>query len=339
MNKVLCQLKEKGIPKGKTWVVTGVAGFIGSHLVETLLALEQNVRGVDNFSTGKKENIDYLKSLPNSSLFSFTESDVNDFQRIESVFDGAEYVLHQAALGSVPRSIEKPHDTHLSNVTGFLSILDLSRKFSIKRVVYASSSSVYGDLEELPKVEERTGRVLSPYAASKMCNEVYGDAYTSSYGIEMVGLRYFNVFGPRQDPAGPYAAVIPRWIHSLVKGEKCHIYGDGETSRDFCYIENVVSANILSAIHPKLNKPHVVFNVACGDRTSLNELFHAIADEIKDVNPDIKPEVEYLQFRAGDIRHSHADISKISNEIGYLPIILSTEGLKFTVLSFLEMNR
>jgi UDP-N-acetylglucosamine 4-epimerase len=336
MNKVLLHLKEKKLQRNKVWVVTGAAGFIGSHLVETLLSLEQNVRGVDNFSTGKKENIDYLKSLPNSSLFSFTEADINDSDLLEPLFDGAEYVLHQAALGSVPRSIEKPLDTHLSNVTGFLSILDLSRKFSIRRVVYASSSSVYGDSEELPKVEERTGSVLSPYAASKMCNEVYSDAYASSYGIELVGLRYFNVFGPRQDPEGPYAAVIPRWIHSLAKGEKCHIYGDGETSRDFCYIENVVLANILSALNPELSRSHIVFNVACGERTTLNDLFHAIANEVMILDPGITPEVEHLAFRSGDIRHSHANITKISNEINYLPLVLSAEGITFTVRSFFK---
>lgn len=342
MNKILENLKRKeeifNIFNSSTpnvWVVSGVAGFIGSHIAENLINLGQVVRGIDNFSTGKKENIDYLKSLSNSKNFTFVESDINDSSLIET-FKGAKYFIHQAALGSVPRSIEDPVLTNQSNVNGFVSVLKLALDAGIKRVVYASSSSVYGDSEILPKVENQVGKVLSPYAASKMCNEVYADAFSNSYNVELVGLRYFNVFGPRQDPDGPYAAVIPRWISNISKNIECEIYGDGETSRDFCFIDNVVLANLLSAVVPSLISKHVVYNVACGDRTTLNELYEDISKYSADIlgKPPLKP--KFLDFRAGDIRHSHADISKISNELGYIPLVYRSNGIESTVKYFLE---
>jgi UDP-N-acetylglucosamine/UDP-N-acetylgalactosamine 4-epimerase len=319
------------------WVVSGVAGFIGSHIADMLLQLGQKVRGIDNFSTGKKSNIKLLESHPFASNFSFTESDVNDACQLRTVFQDSAYLIHQAALGSVPRSIEQPGTTHHSNVTGFLSVLDLARESSVKRVVYASSSSVYGDSELLPKVEEHIGKVLSPYAASKLCNEIYADAYARSYGISLVGLRYFNVFGPRQDPEGPYAAVIPRWLNNISNNSVCEIYGDGETSRDFCYIDNVVLANILAAVSTKLSVDHAVYNVACGERTTLSQLYEDISLQAAALLGKKVPKAQYREFRSGDVRHSHADISKISNELGYLPLVYRKEGIEYTVKSFLSV--
>ncbi|HMO16787.1 MAG TPA: SDR family oxidoreductase [Oligoflexia bacterium] len=319
------------------WIVTGAAGFIGSHIAEVLLELDQKVTGIDNFSTGKKENIEYLDSCDKNNLFEFHEVDICDEPKLVDIFKGASYLIHQAALGSVPRSIQEPMLTHASNVTGFLSVLNAARKAGIKRVVYASSSSVYGDSEELPKVEERVGHVLSPYAASKMCNEVYADAYSASYGIQAVGLRYFNVFGPRQDPEGPYAAVIPRWLESLRVGVPCVIYGDGETSRDFCFVLNVVLANLTAALTEKLPSSHSVFNVACGERTTLKELYEIIAKEVCKITGRSRiSDPVFEQFRQGDIRHSHADIAKISNTLNYKPLFLIHEGLAQTVAKYLN---
>ncbi len=341
MNKVIDFLNSNSFSsrfsQSHTWIVTGVAGFIGSHIVETLLDLGQTVRGIDNFATGKKSNIEYLSSHKNAKNFTFIESDINDESRLKSVFTGGNFLVHQAALGSVPRSIEEPEATHHSNVTGFLSVLDLARSAGISRIVYASSSSVYGDSEILPKVEEQVGKVLSPYAASKMCNEVYADAYASSYNIELVGLRYFNVFGPRQDPDGPYAAVIPRWVDRLSQNLECEIFGDGETSRDFCYIDNVVLANLLSATAEEVSSKHMVFNVACGEKTTLNQLYDDIAKYTASITGKATLPVSYKDFRAGDIRHSHADISKISKELSYLPLVFRSEGIEYTVKSFLSV--
>jgi len=244
--------------KKERWLVTGAAGFIGSHIAECLLKNNQIVHTLDNFATGKKENIEYLFDVQKEfgGELSFFESDITNPADLPAAFNGVTKVIHQAALGSVPRSIEEPADSHAANVTGFINILNESRNNNIKRVVYASSSSVYGDSQELPKFEDHVGKVLSPYAATKMCNEIYADSYVSCYDMTMVGLRYFNVFGPRQDPNGPYAAVIPKWIDAVQQGESCLINGDGETSRDFCYIYNVVYANIASALIEEMPKKH-----------------------------------------------------------------------------------
>lgn len=342
MSKVTDFLKNnadtaKSLSSKKIWIVTGVAGFIGSHIADALLELGQTVRGIDNFSTGRQLNIDYLRSQKNAGNFAFLEADINDSDKLRDFISGSDYLIHQAALGSVPRSIDKPLDTHYSNVTGFINILTLAKEAGLKRIVYASSSSVYGDSETLPKVEAQVGKVLSPYAASKMCNEVYADSFANSYGLELVGLRYFNVFGARQDPDGPYAAVIPRWVDRLAKQEACEIYGDGETSRDFCYIDNVVLANILGSITQELPSKHQVYNVACGDRTTLNDLFGDISAQVAELLGKEKQEAVYKDFRAGDIRHSHANIDKISSELRYLPLVYRKEGIESTVKSFLDV--
>lgn len=339
MKKILELLEPEFKDRKDTWVVTGVAGFIGSHLAEILLSLGQNVRGIDNFATGKQSNINFLSKIKTSGSFTFLESDINDFDIIKGLFVGAQHVLHQAALGSVPRSIEHPELTHEANVNGFLKVFDAAREAKIKRLVYASSSSVYGDSEELPKVEERIGRVLSPYAASKLCNEVYSDSYTSAYDIEAVGLRYFNVFGPRQDPNGPYAAVIPKWLQELKDGKVGTIYGDGETSRDFCFVHNVVLANIRSAIVLDLPTKHTVFNVACGEQTSLKSLYRLINEEFNLLSPSVPlSEPMFENFRKGDIRHSHANISKITKCLNYKPLLFISEGIGVTVKHFMDFR-
>ena len=323
----------------ETWLVTGVAGFIGSHIAEMLLRCGQTVHGLDNFKTGKHSNVNYLTSIAKevSGTFTFFEADICDKHASAPAFEKVRHVLHQAALGSVPRSIDAPFDSHQANVSGFLNILDLARETDIKRIVYASSSSVYGDSAELPKVESNLGKVLSPYAATKRCDEIYADAYSTCYGMELVGLRYFNVFGARQDPDGPYAAVIPKWIDSIQKGDSCKINGDGETSRDFCYIDNVVFANIASAKSKNLSCQSLALNVACGESTTLNELYEMIAQNVKNlglINEIKKP--EYLGFRPGDVRHSLADISRAQSEIGYKAFIDVREGMSRTVRAYFE---
>jgi UDP-N-acetylglucosamine 4-epimerase len=320
----------------QTWLITGAAGFIGSHIAQALLESGQNVNALDNYITGKKENIDFLTNIKTSGKFTFFEADICNLEQILPAFNDVNYVIHQAALGSVPRSIDFPIDSHASNVTGFLNVLEASKINSIKRVVYASSSSVYGDSQELPKFEDRVGKVLSPYAATKMCNEIYADSYASCYQMELVGLRYFNVFGARQDPEGPYAAVIPRWIEAIKKKEQCKIYGDGNTSRDFCYIDNVVYANILSAINSKINKSsHEVFNIACGSKTTLSELYLLIAQNVKKLGLiEEVLDAEYLPFRSGDIVHSLANIDKSYECISYRPLVLINEGIENTVKAY-----
>ena len=333
------KLQEQLRAQPKRWLVTGVAGFIGSHLLQELLSLEQEVVGIDNFSTGFKENLDLVQATVGADAFSrftFHEGDAASVDLCRSAADGADYVLHQAALASVPRSIANPLATNHANVSGFLAVLVAAKDAGVERFVYASSSSVYGDDQRLPKQEDEIGRLLSPYAVSKRIDELYADVFDLSYGLSTVGLRYFNVFGPRQDPGGPYAAVIPRWIEALQTGNPCIIFGDGETSRDFCYVENAVQANILAACSGAAASGALI-NVAVGERTSLNELHGMLIEELKAL--DIEPkhqQAKHEPFREGDIRHSLADISRARELIGYSPGVSVSEGVKRTVLWFLH---
>lgn len=325
----------------KTWLVTGAAGFIGSNLVESLLALEQPVVGLDNFATGHQRNIDSVlaASGERASLFRFIQGDIRDPDVCHRASDGVDYVLHQAALGSVPRSIRDPITTAQVNVDGFLNMIVAARDAGAKRFVYASSSSVYGDANELPQVEAKTGRPLSPYAGTKVANEMFAAVFQRTYDIETVGLRYFNVYGPRQDPDGPYAAVIPRWVASLLKREPCHIFGDGETSRDFCHIANAVEANLLAATAPS-QVTGGAYNVACNESTSLNELFAMIRESIATRRPDVRDAVPvYDPFRPGDIARSQADISKATEQLGYAPIFRVAEGLPRVIDWYLDSSR
>lgn len=306
----------------RRWLVTGGAGFIGSHLVETLLDLGQEVTAFDNFSTGHRSNLEGLlktKTDRADRLRIFEGDLVNPAHCLEAA-EGIDHILHQGALGSVPRSIEDPLGSHLSNATGTLNLFEAARKAGVKRVVYASSSAVYGDEPNLPKVEDRTGNLLSPYAATKAVDEVYANSYSRAYGMEFAGLRYFNVFGPRQDPEGPYAAVIPIWVKAMLRGEPIVIYGDGETTRDFTYVANVVQANLLAATVPSLADPSRVFNVAIGGQTSLNQLFAALRHQLRFLRPDLEiPDPVYRDFRQGDVRHSLADYSRARDELGFAP--------------------
>lgn len=313
------------------WLVTGAAGFIGSNLVETLLRAGQYVTGIDNFATGHRRNLDEIHRSVGAEAWSrlrFIEADIRDAVACREAVAGADHVLHQAALGSVPRSIAQPMPSFAANVEGFLQLLEAARAAGVRRFVYASSSSVYGDHPDLPKVEARTGRVLSPYAATKAADELFAGTWARVYGIECVGLRYFNVFGPRQDPDGAYAAVVPRWVASLLKGEPVWINGDGETSRDFCYVANAVQANLRAAIAPALASPHEVFNVAVGERTTLNALFELIRDLLAKRDSALAgASVSYRAFREGDVRHSLADIGRARSMLGYAPTHRVGEGL------------
>jgi UDP-N-acetylglucosamine/UDP-N-acetylgalactosamine 4-epimerase len=329
-------VKKDLVANPKTWLVTGAAGFIGSHLVEQLAALNQSVKAVDNFITGRKENLEHLKKSLGKKWddnVTFIEGDINDTEVIQIACKDVEIVLHQAALGSVPRSINDPLNSHHNNVNGFIKILTTAKDNGVKKFVYASSSSVYGDDKNEFKVESSTGTLLSPYAATKKIDEIYAAVFAKTYGIKTVGLRYFNVFGSRQDPNGAYAAVIPKWIGSLLKGQQCTINGNGTTSRDFCYIENVVSGNILAGITANLPESNsLVCNIACGDSTSLNELFSMIKNELNELNKDLGTlEAEYGPFRQGDIYCSKADISCASSNLGYEPLVRVAEGMKKTV--------
>ena len=321
-----------------TWLVTGAAGFIGSHLTEFLLSHEQTVVAIDNFATGHRKNIELLQeslSPEQRSRLKFVEADVSDRDSLEPHFASVKYVLHQAALGSVPRSIVEPIASNNANVNGFLNVVDVAKQHGVSRVVYASSSSVYGDDPQLPKVETQLGHQLSPYAVTKRVNELYAWVFEDCYSLECVGLRYFNVFGPRQDPAGAYAAVIPRWVDALTQGQQCLIFGDGETSRDFCFIDNVVQANILAAVATGEGVSKRSYNIAVGDRTTLNELYFAIRDELKKLRPEMDLfDPEYQDFRPGDIRHSLADISDAKNLLGYQPDVSAAEGIAKTVKWF-----
>jgi UDP-N-acetylglucosamine/UDP-N-acetylgalactosamine 4-epimerase len=324
-------LRERLAAAPRTWLVTGAAGFIGSHLADALLRLGQRVVALDSFATGKRGNVkEVLAGLgpEQAARFRLVEGDIRDPQACARAMEGVDLVLHQAALGSVPRSIADPMTTHEVNVTGFLRVLDAARQAGIKRVVYASSSSVYGDHPALPKVEEAVGRQLSPYAAGKFADELYANAYGKCYGLELVGLRYFNVFGPRQDPEGQYAAVIPRWFSALLTGGGVEINGDGETSRDFCFVENVVQANLLAATTSSAEALGQAYNIAYGGRTTLLELYRMIRERVASLRPAAaEAQPIHREFRAGDVRHSLADIGKARRLLEYAPTHSVQQGL------------
>lgn len=321
------------------WLVTGVAGFIGSNLLEALLRADQEVVGLDDFSTGYQRNLDEVERLVSReqwTRFGFVEGTIEDLETCRRVVDGVDYVLHQAALGSVPRSIEDPLRTHAANVTGFLNMLVAARDAGVRGFVYAASSSTYGDHPGLPKVEDEIGNPLSPYAVTKFANELYADVFSRCYGFGSIGLRYFNVFGPRQDPDGAYAAVIPKWIASLVRGETVYVNGDGETSRDFCFVENVIQANLRAAL-AVAPKQHEVLNIAVGDRTSLLELFRALRETLGRTHPDVRDaEPVHRDFRAGDVRHSLASIEKATRLLGYRPTHRVSDGLELAMAWYVE---
>jgi UDP-N-acetylglucosamine 4-epimerase len=351
------QLKARLTSEQHTWLITGVAGFIGSNLLETLLKLNQKVVGLDNFATGHQRNLDEVQTLVTAEQwanFNFIKGDIRNLSDCERAMHfthspllglgwgggdaqhsapipqyPVEYVLHQAALGSVPRSVEDPITTNSANITGFLNMLVAARDAKVKRFVYAASSSTYGDHPDLPKVEDKIGKPLSPYAVTKYVNELYADVFARTYGFNTIGLRYFNVFGPRQDPNGAYAAVIPKWIASMIKGEPVYINGDGETSRDFCFIENVRQMNLLAATSDNPEAINQVYNVAVGDRTTLNQLYEQLNLNLLPIYSylhSIKP--IYRDFREGDVRHSLADISKASTLLGYEATYSIGDGLK-----------
>ena len=338
-SRIILDIKKKP----RTWLITGVAGFVGSNLLEYLLNINQKVVGIDNFITGYKSNLEDVKSsvtLKKWKNFKFTKGDICNLKDCEKILFKVDHVLHQAALGSVPRSIQNPIKTHNQNVNGFVNMLIAAKNSNVKSFVYASSSSVYGDHPLLPKVEEKLGRLLSPYAATKFINEIYSDVFLKVYNFKSIGLRYFNVFGKRQDPNGSYAAVIPKWINLMIQNKKVTIYGDGYTSRDFCYVENVIRANILASLSKNKLK-YRVYNIAAGKRTSLNQLFVIISKYIclnfKKYN--LKP--NRLKFRDGDIRHSHANISKAKKFLNYFPVNSVKESIRVTVdwyISVLKKN-
>lgn len=322
-------IQQQLLDSPRTWLVTGVAGFIGSNLLEQLLKMNQTVIGLDNFATGHKHNLDEVQSLVTTeqwARFNFIRGDIRDYSTCQQAVKGVDYVLHQAALGSVPRSIADPVTTNATNITGFLNMLHAAKEAQIKSFTYAASSSTYGDHPALPKVEENIGNPLSPYAVTKYVNELYAGVYARTYGFKTIGLRYFNVFGMRQDPDGAYAAVIPKWTAAMIKGEDVFINGDGETSRDFCYIDNVVQMNILSATAPDEAK-NEVYNVAVGDRTTLNDLYNAIKRTLQSKGYHVAAEPIYREFRAGDVRHSQADISKAKSRLGFSPLYHINDGV------------
>ena len=322
------------------WLVTGAAGFIGSNLVETLLKLNQKVVGLDNFSTGFQHNLDQVRELVNKDQwkrFSFIEGDIRKLDDCRIACRRVDYILHQAALGSVPRSINDPILTNDNNLNGFLNMLVAARDEKIKRFVYAASSSTYGDHPALPKVEDRIGRPLSPYAVTKYVNELYADVFARTYGFKTIGLRYFNIFGRRQDPKGAYAAVIPKWFAALIHGEELFINGDGKTSRDFCYIDNCVQANLLAALTTDEQAFNQVYNVAFGERITLNELFVMIRERVARVIKEVATrEPNYQDFRPGDVRHSLADITKAKKILGYDPEFSVSNGLDQAAAWYIE---
>ncbi|MEY8197888.1 MAG: NAD-dependent epimerase/dehydratase family protein [Colwellia sp.] len=323
------KIKQELLLQPKIWLVTGVAGFIGSNLLETLLELNQNVVGLDNFDTGHQHNLDEVRVSVTSEQwkrFTFINGDIRKPADCGNAVKGVDYVLHQAALGSVPRSINDPISTNATNIGGFLNMLVAARDESVKSFTYAASSSTYGDHPALPKVEENIGNPLSPYAVTKYVNELYADVFARTYNFKAIGLRYFNVFGKRQDPDGAYAAVIPKWTSDMIKGEDIFINGDGETSRDFCYIDNTVQMNILAATAPGEAKDQV-YNVAVGDRTTLNELHGAIQSALKENNVCVDSRLIYRGFRVGDVKHSQANINKACEMLGYSPRYRVTEGV------------
>ncbi len=327
------QARLKGQLSGQTyrWLVTGAAGFIGSNLVEALLKLDQQVVGLDNFATGHRHNLDEVTEAVGPervARFKFIEGDIRDLETCRLACDGVDFVLHQAALGSVPRSIENPLATHAANLDGFLNMLVASRDAGNKRFIFAASSSTYGDHPGLPKVEDVIGRPLSPYAVTKYVNELYAEVFGRCYGMQTIGLRYFNIFGPRQDPNGAYAAVIPKWIGAMLKGETVYINGDGETSRDFCYVANAVQANLLAAFSENPESLNQVYNIAVNGRTSLCDLFGKIRTRLQIVRPDLKlMDAVNREQRPGDVRHSQANIDKAARLLGYVPTHTIDAGL------------
>jgi UDP-N-acetylglucosamine/UDP-N-acetylgalactosamine 4-epimerase len=324
----------------KTWLITGCAGFIGSNLLETLLKLDQTVVGLDNFATGHQRNLDEVHEVVGSarwSRFTMITGDIRDMAVCRAGVKDVDYVLHQAALGSVPRSIKDPNTTNEVNISGFLNMLSAAKDAGVKSFVYAASSSTYGDHPGLPKVEDRIGKPLSPYAVTKYVNELYADVFARCYGFKATGLRYFNVFGKRQDPHGAYAAVIPKWIDAMIGGGDILINGDGETSRDFCFIDNVVQVNILAATAEESAKGEV-YNVAVGDITTLNGLVASLKDILAENGILYEKPSVYRDFRAGDVRHSQADISKAASKLGYIPTHRIQDGLK-TAMAWYITNR
>ena len=325
------KLKQVLEARPRRWLVTGVAGFIGSSLLESLLELDQPVTGVDNFATGHRANLEEVRARVGPDRFSrfrLVEGDVASAQVCADAVSAVELVLHQAALGSVPRSIEAPLESNAANVTGHLALLEAARQAGIRRFVYASSSSVYGDSEALPKLEPGLGRPLSPYAVTKLANELYASVYGELHGMQTVGLRYFNVFGPRQDPQGAYAAVIPKWVAAMIRGERVLIHGTGETSRDFCHVANVVQANLLAATVESREALNQAYNVAAGHRTTLAELFSLLRDRLVARHPRLAGQTpEHGPFRAGDVMHSLADIGKARRLLGYEPTHTIERGL------------
>lgn len=314
----------------KTWLVTGVAGFIGSNLLEALLKLDQHVVGLDNFATGHQHNLDEVQRLVTPvqwANFQFMQGDIRNLDDCQRACAGVDHVLHQAALGSVPRSLADPITTNSANLTGFLNMLVAARDAQVQGFTYAASSSTYGDHPALPKVEENIGKPLSPYAVTKYVNELYADVFSKCYGFHPIGLRYFNVFGPRQDPNGAYAAVIPKWTAALMQGEAVFINGDGETSRDFCYVANAIQANLLAATTTAPEACNQVYNVAVGDRTTLNKLYGLLQRGLATLGVNNLGEPTYRDFRAGDVRHSQADIGKAKRLLGYEPTHTLKQGL------------
>jgi UDP-N-acetylglucosamine 4-epimerase len=331
MNSSLNPLKSNQLQFNQyKWLVTGVAGFIGSNLLEHLLINNQKVLGIDNFSTGSMTNLlsvqENIKERQWKN-FDFFEGDLANFKNCQNLCKDVDFVLHQGALGSVPRSIENPIATNESNITGFLNILVAAEEAKVKNFVYAASSSTYGDHSALPKKEHIIGKPLSPYAVTKYVNELYAEVFHRCYNFNTIGLRYFNVFGKRQKPDGPYAAVIPKWINAMIANDPIYINGDGKTSRDFCFVENVIQANILAALNDNKKANNQIYNVAVGDRNSLNTLFNLLQDELmkNGINYDLEP--IYQDFRKGDVRHSQADITKIKHYLGYKPIFSLQKGI------------
>jgi len=329
------QLQEYLKDNQSTWLVTGVAGFIGSNLLEKLLILNQKVVGLDNFDTGHQHNIDQAIQDANNATgkdlsdnFTFINGDIREIEDCKQACDGVDYVLHQAALGSVPRSIEDPINTNRANIDGFLNMLVASNDANVKRFVYAASSSTYGDHPDLPKVEDKIGNPLSPYAVTKVVNELYANVFAKTYGFKTIGLRYFNIFGKRQDQNGAYAAVIPKWVAAILNKEDVFINGDGETSRDFCYIDNTVQMNLLAATTDNDEATDQVYNVALNDRTSLNKLYQMIEERLIQRTQGLKKkEPIYQDFRAGDVRHSQANIDKAQTLLDYQPKYMISEGM------------
>jgi UDP-N-acetylglucosamine/UDP-N-acetyl-alpha-D-glucosaminouronate 4-epimerase len=325
------QVKKNLADFPKKWLITGVAGFVGSNLLETLLACDQHVKGLDNFSTGHQHNLNQVEKLVTKEQwgrFVFIKGDIRNEDTCQDACQNVNYVLHQAALGSVPRSIENPQLTHANNLTGYLNMLVAARDQKVQKFVYAASSSTYGDHPGLPKKEDLIGKPLSPYAVTKYVNELYADVFNRCYNIKPIGLRYFNIFGRRQDPNGAYAAVIPKWFAGLMAKEEIFINGDGTTSRDFCYIDNCVQANIMAATAVKKDAFNQIYNIAFGERTTLTELFNHIQQRVKSVvddYTDITP--TYRNFRPGDVKHSLADITKARELIGYNPEFSVLQGL------------